>query len=248
MIATVTPNLKSDSCHMARRLLRGASLAALTALAAGCTAVGTTDVDPFDYDQRVRHPIMISNAPETLDMTVGMNGPALSRQIERKIQAYVAEYQADGTGSVTIQVPIGSANEIAAAESGRAIHYALVRAGVPRAKIQVAPYQVGDLSKVSPLRLSYLRVKAVTPRCGIWPDDGVSGNRNTQYYNYGCAQQQNLAAMVADPSDFVRPKTMTPANGDRRANVIKLFVDLGNTGWVPEPEKKLLPAGGTGAF
>ena len=67
-------------------------------------------------------------------MPVGMNGPALSPQIETAIRNYVGDYRENGTGSITIQVPTASANEVAAASTGHAIHYALVRAGVPRGR------------------------------------------------------------------------------------------------------------------
>ena len=212
---------------VARILLRSVALAAIAAAAAGCTTIATSDVDPQDFDHRVRHPIMISEEPEVFDLRVGMNGPALSPQIERALQDYVAQYRAQGTGPLTIQVPTGSANEIAAASTGRAVHYALVRAGVPQGQINVVPYQVGDHAEVASLRVSFLRVKAVAPRCGVWPEGNANDFSNTQYHNFGCAAQQNLAAMVADPADLVRPRPMEPANGARRAKVITDY-SLGN--------------------
>ena len=163
---------------------------------------------------------MISEEPEVFDVRVGMNGPALSREIETALQDYVRDYRANGTGGMTIQVPTGSANEIAAGKTGHAVHYALVRAGVPQSHIAVAPYHVGDHSKVASLRVSYLRVKAVTPRCGVWPEESPNDFQNSQLHNYGCASQQNLAAMVANPADLVRPQPMGPASGARRAKVI----------------------------
>ena len=221
------PDMLSVKFGLARRsmrfLLAGAALAALATFSAGCSTTATSDVDPLAHDHRLRHPIMISEEPENFDMRVGMNGPALSREIETAIRQYVGEYRSDGTGSITIQVPTGSANEIAVASTGHAVHYALVRAGVPRGNIQVAPYEVGDHSKVASLRLSYLRVKAVTPTCGIWPEKDPNHFDNAQYFNFGCAAQQNLAAMVANPADFVRPQPMAPADGNRRADVISKY-------------------------
>jgi pilus assembly protein CpaD len=206
-----------------RALLGGAALVLLATLASGCSTTGTHDSNPADYDYRLRHPIVLSNEPEVLDMHVGMSGPALSPEIEVAVRDYVDEYRADGTGSITIQVPTGSANEVAAASTGRAVHYALVRAGVPRSHIQVAPYEVGDHAQLAPLRLSYLRVKAVVPECGVWPDGSITNARNSDIYNLGCAQQQNLAAMVENPADFVRPRPMAPADGARRADVISKY-------------------------
>lgn len=233
----------------ARCLLAGATLAALAALAAGCTTTtATSDVDPEDFDYRERHPIMISEEPEVFDMKVGMNGPAISPEIELAIADYVREYQADGTGDVTIQVPTASANEIAAASTGRAVHYALVRSGVPHNRVKVVPYYVGDHSKIASMRVSYLRVKAVAPACGIWPDGSTATHGNTQYHNFGCAAQQNLAAMVANPADLLRPQPMAPAHGARRANVIRIYAETGNTGWEPTPETRLLGAGSLGGI
>jgi pilus assembly protein CpaD len=223
----------------ARAGFGGAALALLAALSAGCTST-QVDGDPMQaYDSRLRHPILVSDEPENFNLPVGMRGPALSPQIETALRDYVSEYRSDGTGSITIQVPTGSANAVAAASTGHAVHYALVRAGVPRGQIEVAPYEVGDHSNVASLRISYLRVKAVVPTCGIWPEGQPSYVENVQYENFGCAQQQNLAAMVANPADLLRPRTMTPAHGGRRANVIKIYVDLGNNGWLPEPDKGL---------
>ncbi len=201
---------------LAKALAAGVALS-FTALVGACSTTGTSDVDLRDFDHNARHPILISEEPETLDLPVGMNGPAVSPQIEVAIRHYANEYRADGTGAITIQTPTGSANEVAAASTGRAVHYALVRAGVPHNKIRVAPYPVDDPSKVSPLRVSYLRVKAVVPHCGVWPDGGEATYRNAEYEDFGCFQAQNLAAMVDNPADFVRPRPLEPANGARRA-------------------------------
>lgn len=227
-----------------RPLLRsaatGAMLAGLLSLAAGCATTGTSDVNPVDHDPRLRHPIMISNEPEVLDLPVGMKGPALSPAIEKAIRHYVAGYAEHGTGGITIQVPTASANSIAAAQTGQAVHYALVRAGVPQGSIQVAPYYVGDHAKVAAMRLTYLRVKAVAPECGVWPETLPNRFDNAQYYNFGCAAQKNLAAMVANPADLVAPEATGPANGRRRADVITTFAESGNTGWQPAPVSDLL--------
>lgn len=233
------PTAKSNQSRLSRMLLGGVALAATAILSAGCTSTATSDANPADFDYRLRHPIVLSEEPEVMDMRVGMRGPALSPEIETAVREYVSEYRADGTGSITIQVPAGSANEIAASSTGRAVHYALVRAGVPRGRIQVAPYEVGDHAQLAPLRLSYLRVKAVVPQCGIWPADAQGSPENKDYYNFGCAQQQNLAAMVANPADFVRPQPLGPADGNRRAAIITKY----RQGSDPQSNIILIPSG-----
>ena len=125
------------------------------------------------------------------------------REIETAVRHYVGEYRADGTGSITIQVPTGSANEVAAASTGHAVHYALVRAGVPRGHIEVAPYEVGDHAQVAPLRLSYLRVKAVVPTLRHLAGERQPNSSTIRDTTISAARtQQNLAAMVANPADL----------------------------------------------
>lgn len=216
----LTSNAPLRSGHALRGAV-GLGLAAL--LLAGCASTSTSDVTLAAYDYRERHPIMISEEPEVLEIPVGMKGPALSRQIEAAVQDYVVEYVATGTGGITIQVPTSTANEIAARKTGQALHYALVRAGVPHASIVVVPYHVGNHARPSPVRLSFLKVKAVTPKCGVWPERYANRTDNAQYHNFGCAYQQNLAAQVANPADLVRPRVMEPANGARRAQVIGAY-------------------------
>ena len=223
-----------------RAAATGAAVIVLAGLLAGCSTIGTSDVNLADHDPRQRHPIMLSNEPEALVIPVGMNGPALSPAIERAIGNYVAGYAEHGTGGITIQVPTASANAVAASQTGQAVHYALVRAGVPRANIRVAPYFVGDHAKVAALRVTYLRVKAVAPKCGLWPEPLPNDFKNSQYHNFGCAQQANLAAMVANPADFVAPEATGSANGARRADVIKKYQVTGNTGWEPAPLNDLI--------
>jgi pilus assembly protein CpaD len=215
--------------RLARYALHGAAFALAATLAAGCASTSTTTADLADHDFAVRHPIMLSEEPEVLDIPVGMNGPALSPAIETAIRQYVAGYRQDGTGAITIQTPTGSANEMAAGSTGHAVHYALVRAGVPHSQIVVAPYYVGNHAKVASLRISYLRVKAVAPTCGVWPETRPTGNNNAHYYNYGCATQQNLAAMVANPADLIAPQPMQPSNGARRAKVLSDYAQGNDT-------------------
>ena len=58
--------------------------------------------------------------------------------------------------------------------------------------------------------------------CGLWPRDlgpSVDGTDTTNhsYWNFGCSQQRNLAAMVDNPADLVQPRGETPSYAARRA-------------------------------
>jgi len=65
--------------------------------------------------------------------------------------------------------------------------------------------------------------------CGLWPEDlgpsikNKSYFENKQYYNFGCANQRNLAAMVDNPSDLVQPRPETPAYTARRTAAFEKY-------------------------
>ena len=72
------------------------------------------------------------------------------------------------------------------------------------------------------IRLNYPKISATAGPCGLWPEDlGPSVNNkgyfdNKPYYNFGCANQRNMAAMIDNPSDLVQPRAETPAYTMRR--------------------------------
>lgn len=59
----------------------------------------------------------------------------------------------------------------------------------------------------------------VAHACGQWPDDLGDYRQTTTHrphWNYGCASQQNLAAMVANPNDLLHPQAETAPDAARR--------------------------------
>ena len=89
--------------------------------------------------------------------------------------------------------------------------------GVPSRGITLHHYHPDDPRMLPTIRLSYPKISAVAGPCGLWPEDlGPSilnngYNENRQYYNFGCAYQRNMAAMIDNPADLVQPRRETPA-------------------------------------
>ena len=77
-------------------------------------------------------------------------------------------------------------------------------------------------AQLATIRLNYPKISAVAGPCGLWPEDlGPSIKdkgyfENKPYYNFGCAYQRNMAAMIDNPSDLVQPRAETPAYTMRR--------------------------------
>jgi pilus assembly protein CpaD len=48
-------------------------------------------------------------------------------------------------------------------------------------------------------------------------------NENRHYYNFGCATQRNLAAMIDNPADLEQPRSETAAYTPRRSAAFEKY-------------------------
>jgi pilus assembly protein CpaD len=135
----------------------------------------------------------------------------------------------EGTGAIVADVPVDTPNAGAAANSFREVRALLAAGGVPPRGITLRHYHPDDARTLATIRLSYPRIAAVAGPCGLWPEDlgpstlNNSYNENKPYYNFGCANQRNLAAMIDNPSDLVQPRPETPAYTARRTAAFEKY-------------------------
>jgi len=59
--------------------------------------------------------------------------------------------------------------------------------------------------------------------CGDWSQDMTETSLNEPYANLGCSQQNNIAAMVANPEDLIRPSAVTPSDPMRRTVIFDKY-------------------------
>jgi pilus assembly protein CpaD len=120
-------------------------------------------------------------------------------------------------------VPSGSPNQQEAATAAVEIEALLRDMGVPAGAIDYRAYQATAAERIAPVRLAYNRVAATTPPCGPWTDQVSVTAQNRNYRAFGCASQQNLAAMVSNPLDLLYPRGLTPADAARRTDVLNKY-------------------------
>ena len=200
--------------------VRGLLLAGFAAALAGCNTTverDTTGKIPDTYKER--HPIAVKEGKKTLVVFVGAGRGGLSPMQRAEVLAFAQNWRRNATGGVTIERPVGGANERAANDTLKEALSILVQAGVPNNGIGIRPYEPGE--KNATLRLNYPLMVAEAGPCGLWPDDlgpsyDVKHYENKQYYNFGCATQRSLASMVAEPADIVQPRSETPAYNAKR--------------------------------
>lgn len=180
----------------------------------------TTASIPEDY--RLRHPIAVQESRESMVIFVGQNRGGLTAEQRADVMGLAQTWRREGTGAITADVPSGTPNARAAADTVQEIHSLLGAAGVPRQALVTRNYRPKDPSQLPALRLSYPRISATAGPCGVWPEDlgpSIKNPRyfeNVSYYNYGCAYQRNMAAMIDNPADLVQPRAETPSYTARR--------------------------------
>lgn len=213
-----------DRHHRRRGALAAALGAALTLGA--CAKQGDVTGSLAPTDLRERHPIVLRDAPKSLDVFIGRAGAVLDpRQLEDVVD-FAQDYRRSGRGGLVAQVPTGARRDIAAHDALEAVRAALARGGVSGAALSVRTYPVADPGLASPIRLTFASLQAGLPHeCGQWPEDlGVSSYKtsaaNTPHWNFGCASQATLAAQVADPIDLVRARTEGRPDIVKRMNAI----------------------------
>jgi len=214
--------------HRAAVVVRALVLVVCPLLVGACNTdrqVAAVSAVPPDY--RMRHPITLHEADRTLEVFIGSTRGALTASQRAQVLAFAQTCRHEATGGVIIELPVGSTNERAAADSLREINSILAASGVPPDNIAVRSYRA-DQRNVATVRITYPKITAQAGPCGVWPQDiGPSFNRdyfeNQPYWNLGCASQRNLAAMVDNPSDLVQPRGETPTYTMRRTTVVEKY-------------------------
>jgi pilus assembly protein CpaD len=205
----------------------------------------TTASVPDDYRQR--HPIVVQEANQAVVIFVGHARGGLSASQRADVMGMAQTWLHEATGPIVADVPVDTPNAAAAADAFREVQSLLAAAGVPPHGIIAHRYHPSDPRQMAALRLNYPRISATAGPCGLWPEDlGPSVHdksyiQNTDYYNYGCAYQRNMAAMIDNPSDLVQPRSETPAYTARRSEAFEKYRKGNDTTTLyPEADKAKL--------
>jgi pilus assembly protein CpaD len=213
-----------------KRTLRMAGALAGLAFALGaCTHTDDAVTASVPDDYRQRHPIAIQEADQSIVVFVGRARGGLSASQRADVLGLAQTWLREGTGAIRVDVPVDTPNARTAADSFREIQALLSAAGVPPRGIIVRHYHPEDPRQMAAIRLNYPRISAVAGPCGLWPEDlgpsikNKSYSENKSHYNFGCAYQRNMAAMVDNPSDLVQPRSETPAYTARRTEAFEKY-------------------------
>lgn len=221
----LTQHTMTSARFHVRRSLTSVLVVAAAALTLGACkhneytgdVAGWTLIDPSQ-----RHPILVSQEPETLNVSVSSSARGLGPRQRARVINFAQRARASDAGNskMVISVPTGGHNEISSMYAVQDIRELLTDIGFQQSSISVeASYE-----QHGPIQLSYLRYVAEGPDCGNWSHNLASDKQNVPFANFGCANQRNLAAMVANPADLLGPRTQTERYSDRRNTTLNKYI------------------------
>ena len=230
-----------------RALRVAGALVGLAVALGACTHTDQAVTASVPDDYRLRHPIVVQEADQSVVIFVGHARGGLSAEQRADVMGLAQTWLREGTGAINADVPVDTPNARAAADATREIQALLAAAGVPARGLLVRHYHPGDPRQLAAIRLSYPKISATAGPCGVWPEDlgpsikNKSYLENKPYYNFGCAYQRNMAAMIDNPSDLVQPRPETPPYTIRRSEAFEKYrKGTTTTTNYPEAEKAKL--------
>jgi pilus assembly protein CpaD len=191
-------------------ILRASSLAAVL-LAGSCAS--PDDANFRAADPEVNHPITVEPTYQSVKFPFSVSNAGLMPDDAAKFDAFVSEYMERGNGAITVTVPAGSYANATISYFGER----LADMGVPRSRVLVGTRDNDGDGRVE---LGFVGYGAHVDRCGDWSENLSATGDNQPMPNFGCAVQNNIAAMVADPRDLVQPRTMGDADATRRRTML----------------------------
>ncbi len=221
---TDSRTLHPGAARLAKRAIKASLLVAVAASLGACKTLedeggghlaGWTIIDTHQ-----RHPIMVSQQPSRMSVRVSRESTGLAPQQRAQLVDFFGRYRSEGAsgGRLVVAVPSGAPNEVAAMQ-GLAEIRALARgSGFPDSALVVEPYH-DERDHAPPIRVSFMRYTAEGPQCGNWSTNISRSGDNLPYPNFGCAQQRNLAAMIANPADLLGPRAMDDRPAERRDTI-----------------------------
>jgi pilus assembly protein CpaD len=162
----------------------------------------------------------IAAQPEEIRLAVRAQG--LSPNQAGALTTFADTWRSADGGEIIVQAPVGGPDPSAVSRSGESARTFLVEQGVPASAIRLLGYDAkGDAG--APLVVGFLRYALTIPDCGrTWTNISHSMANQVQP-NFGCAVTANMAAQVANPADWARPRPIDPADAQRRAVVLEKY-------------------------
>ncbi len=203
---------------MKRHLLATALLTALGAvLLMGCEA------QMSDYDYNERHPIKVEKRTALLILDPGTGGHVQNMDLPA-ISEFAGDFGKKAAGAITIRIGASTASDPIARAFATDIMQVLYSRGVPNAAVQLSYTTDSQSAKYGRAVMEFPIYVALANECGTWKDRPEFTPLNESTYNFGCATQRNIAAMVVNPRDLEDAAPSSGRLGARADDIVGKYI------------------------
>ena len=202
-------------------LVLAAASAALAACATGQTGPkGAVAQNPDAATPLDQYAISVS--PQNEELALAPHAYGLSEAQRAALASFARRWREAGTETVVVQAPAASGCGCDPRATARAAAVELQGLGVPPSLLKLADYDAGGRPD-APVIARYTRYVASADDCSNRWGNLVSTYDNSVTSHFACATTRNMAAMIADPRDLLRPSPDAPADNGRRAVVLDKY-------------------------
>ena len=202
-------------------------LAALAATLAAPALLGGCLQGPDLPPSTLRHKVTVAESIERLELYPRADGMSLSARDRSAMAQFLSAYGQGGSGPILIHSPNGAGAGVAAAKSE--VKMAMASVGLSGAPLRSEIYPARGVQP-APVVVSYRRLRTVIPDCGQTLGDLRVTGRSSPSADWGCAHTANIAAMVADPEQFLGPYPLGAPNAARRMVIYDKYIEGAATG------------------
>jgi len=206
--------------------LKGVALTIVVAALSACASSKPAPVAPLaSANPAAKTPMDMYTAraaPATQDVSFAIHAQGLSPNQQAALGDLVARWRAAGGGELTVRAPSDSADPATARRSADAICAFLQQLGVPVSLIHLIGYPTAG-AEGAPIVVAFKALAPVVADCSTAWDSLTATKTNAPYRTFGCAEEANIAQMVADPHDLVSPAPVTPADNTRLQVVLTKY-------------------------
>ena len=196
------------------------SVSALTACASVPDPIPGMAPNPTAADN---HRIQVTQTSERMEVPVANGDVALSSGTRAQLQAFANSYLRYGHGALVLSTPSGAGNSDSASILANETRMSLVNSGVSYAAVAGSSYDASG-EAAAPIIVSFARYEAQAPECApLWEQDLAHQSNNQPWDSFGCATVSNIAAMIEDPADLLRPRDEDPRDSARRTTVMDAY-------------------------
>ena len=156
-------------------------------------ALGACSTMPSNRSANSVHQPVVERSTVALDVTTTSDGLPIAEQ--RRLAAWFEAMDLRYGDRVSVEDPLTRAETRAAVAQLTGRYGLMLSDGMPVTTGDLQPGQA---------RVVIMRSRASVPGCPDWSATSDANFENGISPNYGCANNSNLAAMVADPEDLIK--------------------------------------------